>query len=354
MNGWADIIRTHEESDNLSVLVTVGAVKGSTPRETGTQMLVSNNTIIGTIGGGRLEYLAIEHAKSLLNRKHQNKTEILNLPLGPELAQCCGGHVDVFLYRLDNEDNHWLENIKDALISATPSVLLTNWTKNAVSRTVVENPQVINTIDAALMQAIDRSLKSGVTSIIHNRKNTAYVTLIEPLNSPTFHLTLFGAGHVGKAVIHTLSQLPCSISWIDERAEMFPGHLPQNVKKIVTSSPATQIEEAPKDSFYLVMTHSHQLDFELCEKILKRQDSAYLGLIGSKTKRQKFLKRLKLRGFGEQQLAALTCPIGLSHLEGKHPSQIAISVSAEILFLVQSVRQETSVAGQTDISLMKM
>jgi len=155
---------------------------------------------------------------------------------------------------------------------------------------------------------------------------------------------------VGKAIINTLSQLPCTITWIDEREEMFPDELPKNVEKVVAASPVHQLVDAPAASFYLVMTHSHQLDLELCAGILKRGDSAYLGLIGSKTKRNKFFSRLKLRGFEERQLAGLTCPIGLENLEGKRPAQIAISVSAQILQR-QQVRQQVEEQEKTSLYL---
>ncbi len=352
MSNWADIISGYEKNRNRSVLVTVGAVRGSTPRETGARMLVTEEEIIGTIGGGRLEYLAIEQARSSLKDETASKTQTLNLPLGPELAQCCGGYVDVLLCKLSVEDQHWLNQINSALTDQAPSLLLTNYKEGAVTRSIISNPQNLDTIDDALKAEIRDSLEKGKSGVIQHGENPENKTLIEPINGALFHLTLFGAGHVGKAVVHTLSQLPCTITWIDERADMFPERLPYNVQKIVSDVPIDQTRSAHADSYFLVMTHSHQLDLELCIEILKRENVQYLGLIGSQTKRQKFLKRLKLRGFGEQGLSKLTCPIGLPQLTGKHPAQIAISVSAELLGLAQAKEQKNSISEKTDVTML--
>lgn len=353
MSNWADIICGYEKNKNRSVLVTVGTVRGSTPRETGARMLVSEQEIIGTIGGGRLEYLAIEHARASLNDETAPKNQTLNLPLGPELAQCCGGYVDVLLCKLSVDDQPWLSQIKNALKDQAPSLLLSNYKKGIVIRSILANPQDLHTIDEVLQTEILNGLENGTSSFIEHSGNAENTTLIEPINKTLFHLTLFGAGHVGQAVVHTLSQLPCAITWIDERADMFPEVVPKNVQKIVSDLPAHQASLAPAQSFFLVMTHSHQLDLELCIEILKREDIPYLGLIGSLTKRQKFLKRLKFRGYGEHQLSKLTCPIGLTHLTGKHPTQIAISVSAEILALAQIKNQKIGIAEKSDRAMLK-
>ena len=338
MINWPDIFDLSEKDDTHSILVTVGAAHGSTPRETGSNMLVTEKQVIGTIGGGQLEYLAIDRARTLLGSKTE-KTEILSLPLGPELAQCCGGHVDVLLYRLTEEDAPWISAIKEVYQNNKRAVLLSNWGNGAVSRAVLCDNFEIDEIDEVLLSEITNCFENGRTGLHFPSKGALSFTMIEPLNIAQFHLTIFGAGHVGKAVVHTLSQLPCSIHWVDERAEMFPMSLPHNVKKIVAKNPQLHVKDAPASSYYLVMSHSHQLDLDLCAEILARGDSAYLGLIGSQTKRKKFEKRLRMQGLSDVKLGHMTCPIGLPHLQGKHPAQIAISVSADILNRVQTANQ---------------
>ncbi|MEH6402124.1 MAG: xanthine dehydrogenase accessory protein XdhC [Sneathiella sp.] len=350
MTNWTDIIKAYRAHKDCSVLVTVGSILGSTPRETGAKMLVTPTMTVGTIGGGQLEYLAIGQARESLENSESKTATVLKLPLGPELAQCCGGHVEVLLSPLNETDETWLSSLEDAQKSST-GILITNWNNETVTRRVVTNLLNVSTIDPSLLDGIEEVAQSHIPIVIRSDRLSENFTLIEPANEALFHLTLFGAGHVGKAVIHTLSQLPCTIDWIDERADMFPAELPENVQKTVSASPTHHISDAPANSFYLVMTHSHQLDLELCAEILKRGDSAYLGLIGSKTKRQKFRKRLTLRGFDERQLSDLTCPIGLENLEGKHPAQIAISVSAEIMKRQQERHHMGREKGKTAISL---
>lgn len=338
MINWPDIFELHEKENGQSILVTVAAVHGSTPRETGSSMLVTEKQIIGTIGGGQLEYLAIDRARVLLQSK-TTKTEILSLPLGPELAQCCGGHVDVLLCRLTEADDGWISSIKETYQDNRQALLLSNWDNGEISRSILYEDDNLDTVKDVLYTKVADGFEKRSAGIHMPKKGAPSFTLIEPLNIAQFHITIFGAGHVGKAVVHTLSQLPCSIHWIDEREEMFPASIPLNVTKIVAKNPCHRVKDAPSCSYYLVMSHSHQLDLDLCAEILKRGDGTYLGLIGSQTKRKKFEKRLKMQGVSESSLTQMTCPIGLPRLQGKHPAQIAISVSADILDRVQIVNQ---------------
>ena len=149
-------------------------------------------------------------------------------------------------------------------------------------------------------------------------------------------LCLFGAGHVGRALVHVLAGLPYRIHWFDARSEMFPASLPQNVVAEVSSDPRHDVASAPSGALFLVMTHSHALDFDICDRVLRRGDFSFLGLIGSSTKRASFARRLRLRGHSEAALARLTCPIGLAAIAGKAPAAVAISVAGQLLNLSQS------------------
>jgi xanthine dehydrogenase accessory factor len=145
-----------------------------------------------------------------------------------------------------------------------------------------------------------------------------------------FNIAVFGAGHVGAAVVSVLSGLDCNIRWIDSREGIFRA-VPRNVRTVETGEPALEVAAMPPGSHYLVMTHSHPLDFDICDRILRRGDAAYCGLIGSLTKRRRFEKRLRQQGLEQRAIDALVCPIGVTGISGKKPAEIAIAVAAEVL-----------------------
>jgi xanthine dehydrogenase accessory factor len=144
-------------------------------------------------------------------------------------------------------------------------------------------------------------------------------------------LYLFGAGHVGAAIVRALAELPCQVVWIDERDDMFPPVLPANVRVEATDTPEAVVEEAPAGASFLVLTHSHALDQQLSEHILRRTDFTWFGLIGSRTKRVSFERRLQERGIPAARMADMTCPIGLPGIHDKAPAVIAVSVAAQLM-----------------------
>ena len=157
--------------------------------------------------------------------------------------------------------------------------------------------------------------------------------LIDACLAPRAHLLLFGAGHVGAALVRQLAHLPCTVTWADERDDMFPAQLPANVRIEATDTPEALVAAAPPGASYLVMTHSHALDQRLSEAILARADVGWFGLIGSATKRAQFTRRLRERGIPPDRIDAMACPIGLPGIRNKTPAAIAISVSAQLLMV---------------------
>ncbi|WP_042262321.1 xanthine dehydrogenase accessory protein XdhC [Paraburkholderia heleia] len=145
------------------------------------------------------------------------------------------------------------------------------------------------------------------------------------------HIVLFGAGHVGHALVTLLGMLPCVVQWVDERDELFPDEVPANVQIEATDTPAAIVDDAPAGAYFLVMTHNHALDFELTERIMRRRDFAWFGLIGSKTKRVKFERRLIERGVQAQRMNEMTCPIGVAGIVDKAPASIAVAVAAQLM-----------------------
>jgi len=157
--------------------------------------------------------------------------------------------------------------------------------------------------------------------------------LLEPILPAAFQIALFGAGHVGKALVKLFGDLPCRVRWIDPREAEFPEQLPDNVTAIAAEDPEAEIDDLPADALVLIMTHSHPLDQRILEAALRRDDFRYVGLIGSETKKARFLKRLAARGVTERELSRLTCPIGVPGIEGKRPAEIAIAVMAQLLLV---------------------
>ena len=159
----------------------------------------------------------------------------------------------------------------------------------------------------------------------------ATTLLFERVAPPPWRVAVFGAGHVGKALVKLLADLPCRVTWIDSRPEEFPDELPGGIERAVPESPEDEVARLPPGADAVVMTHSHQLDFQVVEALLRRSDLGYVGLIGSRTKRERFLKRLAERGRPPEDLTRLTCPIGVPGIRGKLPAEIAIAVAAELL-----------------------
>jgi xanthine dehydrogenase accessory factor len=157
------------------------------------------------------------------------------------------------------------------------------------------------------------------------------------LAPPLFHLQLYGAGHVGRAIATLLSTLDVEVDWIDERDDEFPAATtlgtpwPPHIRQVCVDTVEAEVREAPPKCFYVVLTHQHDLDMRITEAILRRGDFGFLGLIGSKTKRQRFIHRFEQRGVPREAIARMTCPIGVEGIEGKQPELIAVAVVAQLL-----------------------
>ena len=158
-----------------------------------------------------------------------------------------------------------------------------------------------------------------------------------PTSAPLFHLQLHGAGHVGRAIATLLATLDVEVDWFDERDEEFPATTqlgsawPARIRRVSVDAIEAEVRHAPPGAYFLVLTHEHALDLRIVEAILGRGDFAFCGLIGSKTKRAKFARRLEERGLAPAAIARLTCPIGLEGIAGKEPEVIAAGVLAQLL-----------------------
>lgn len=337
-------------------LLTVVATRGSVPREVGTRMVVTARTCVGTIGGGQLEYQAVERARVLLQAPaDEGNRSLHSYTLGPELRQCCGGVVDLTIERLNQNDLGWITRV-ERMQAREPCVLIgrapeageaVDGRRHVVGASVHgesgEEPVAVELIDAARTMLDARHGNQLEPPAIRHIALNGQTWLLEKLTGPEFFLYLFGAGHVGRALVEVLAGYPCRIIWIDSRGAEFPDRIPGNVEKRVSANPVDEVFDTPADAFYLVMTHSHPLDLALCKAILG-QPFAYLGLIGSKSKRARFQKQLRVAGADLKQLARLTCPIGIESIRGKHPAAIAVAVAAELIALSERQPAHSPVA----------
>lgn len=244
-------------------LVEVVSAQGSTPREAGAIMLVSPHDTIGTIGGGQLEFMAIARARRMLADRASES--VMDIPLGPEIGQCCGGRVELRLRSVDDELAHRLIKQSERAEAALPEILV------------------------------------------------------------------FGGGHVGQALAAALALLPARTTIVETRLDALEG-MPPGVATRLTAVPEDMVRGAAPDSAFVVLTHDHALDFLIVAEALRRGDAAYVGMIGSKTKKATFRSWfLKTAGGSEDQFARLVSPIGGDTVKDKRPAVIAALAAAEII-----------------------
>jgi len=288
------------------VRIVITDIKGSTPRGVGTSMLVWATGESGTIGGGALEYQAIKTAREALMKK---TGWTASHPLGPDLGQCCGGFVKLAGEYF--EDKNLPTGEEGYFLRALPD----NGAK-----------ALANDIPIALCRHLSAARREGTAIEPCLAKNW----FLEPLVQAKTDLWIWGAGHVGRALIDIFSKTPdVDITWIDTAADRFPEVVSDQIQIHYSECPQTFVIHAPRKAYHIVLTYSHALYLALCDALL-RHHFGYAGLIGSKTKWTRFKKRLMMAGHDENNVKRITCPIGQPEL-GKHPWQIAIGVAAEFL-----------------------
>ena len=253
-------------------LVRLTRVLGSSPRNAGTQMFVAPDETLGTIGGGQLEYMMVDEARALLARGEDRTTR--DVPLGPEIGQCCGGRVTVDMHRLKADER---------------------------ARALAQAGREAETLP---------------------------------------HVYIMGAGHVGRALAGLLAQLPVRAILVDTRAEEL-ALCEALVEQRHTALPEAEIATAPPLSAFIVLTHDHALDFLLTAEALARGDAAYVGMIGSATKRVKFRNWCRDHG-GGQSIDRLTCPIGAAGSTDKRPELIAAFAVAEVMTALTSDTEDSA------------
>jgi xanthine dehydrogenase accessory factor len=325
VNEWISELCDLSAAGEPAVLVTVAGIRGSSPREIGAKMIVSASETFGTIGGGQLEYQSTRIAAGMLG---EDRPTLRSFPLGPSLGQCCGGVVEILFEPVTGGLPEWLRDLSALHGQGEPAVIATRISTTSPAKIVVTARDLFGTGDT-----IERVVATARDVLREGRGACRNVQeFYEPVISPDFNIAVFGAGHVGSAVVAALAALECNIRWVDSRRNIFRD-VPNNVRPVEADDPTLEVAAMPPGSYYLVMTHSHALDFEICDRILRREDAHYCGLIGSLTKRRRFLQRFRKQDMPQAMIDSLVCPIGMDGITGKKPAEIAVSVAAEVLAL---------------------
>ena len=332
MSHWVDELASVQSREQSAISVAVASTKGSVPREAGTRMLVTSAEVFGTIGGGHLEFKAIQISRDML--ASGGPSLLMRFPLGASLGQCCGGLVNL-LFEPVIPGTKWVEEILDfqqqgkSCIAVTPTHGSVTAGKLLITGEIHVGSLGSETLDREAIAIAKHRLADNQSSNLLAVGGDEY--FFEAISAPDFNVALFGAGHVGRAVAKILAELPCKITWIDSREGEFPAEIPHRAERRVNDFPEEEVAKAVSGSYFLVMTHSHQLDLAICERILRRQDFAYFGLIGSLSKRRQFERRLIARGISARRFDDMICPIGAGGIASKEPMAIAVAVAAELL-----------------------
>ena len=322
---WLRVLRERLTEGVPVVRVAVATVRGSAPREPGATLLcwrghAGGPAFWGTIGGGQLESRAREIASEVLAEPAPAR-RAEKFSLGATLGQCCGGAVELFWERFDPATG-----LVARLASDDGGASLRYCPLDED-----EGEHILRPEDA--LAGGWPPLREGQRAGIVRRAGRPY--FLETLDDPAVPVWLYGAGHVGTALVRVLTELPFRIQWIDSREGWLTARLAAlarpNLTGRVEEAPEDAVGDAPAGAWHVVMTHSHDQDLRICEAVLKRGDFGFLGLIGSRRKAQRFRHRLVARGIGADMVNRLVCPVGLSGIGGKEPGAVAIAIAAQLL-----------------------
>ena len=280
----------------------------------------------GTIGGGELEWRVLDAARRALAEGAQSAA-LRRYSLGPELGQCCGGSVEVLSEVLVAGQLDAVRALA-AQENLGPFLARARIGRRAVVRIPVEDGEGALGTDRAVEVIGDRAL---ALRRLDTPGTDGEVEIIERFGDRPQEIWLFGAGHVGRALMLALAPLPFALTWIDERRGAFPSVLPRHVRTIESPNAAVELAAAPSDAAIVVMTHSHPLDLAIVHAALAAARFSYVGLIGSSSKRARFVQRLRSAGLSDDLIQPLVCPIGLPQIRSKSPGAIAAGVTAQLL-----------------------
>lgn len=335
MTDWIDKALEKLEKQDRIVRISVCHTRGSAPRHTDARLLLDKSDIWGTIGGGNLELQALARAKKLLN---SGEPRILfeTVRLADAASQSCGGEVTLLYEAFCKADRDWLERLRQSDGNSGDNKVFYRMIplqSDQSSRLVERSSKLVesaygrhNNRPGQSMRLLDRA-----GALLDLPDPGACHTVIEEIRRTPHNLVVFGAGHVGRAVVPIVATLGYPIYWIDERASIFPSPVPEQVKT-VNKAPFECLDLVNDHSHVLVFTHAHELDYQIVSKLLQNGHFASLGMIGSLVKKRRFLKRLETEaGMSKAAIDQLICPIGMPEIGGNKPEHIAISVAADLI-----------------------
>jgi xanthine dehydrogenase accessory factor len=321
---WPAVACRMIERDRDVVRVVVTELRGSAPREAGACLLISKREVIGTIGGGALEWHALQDAHALLAAEQMCSAQSRRIVLAAELGQCCGGVVRLWIERFSVADLPTLRLATRALSEIGIVKLVTR----------IEGQHVSRSLDR-----LSRSIRPALR-LIETPDGDA--TLEEHIDARVASVWLYGAGHVGQALVRVLQDLPIRVTWVDSREDLLPRDISDHVRGVCAMEPVATVADAPANARFLILTHDHALDYELVQAILRRGNFASLGLIGSASKAARFRSRLRRDGFSEEVIARLVSPVGIEGIHSKRPAAIAIAIAAQLLQQISAPAEKSA------------
>jgi len=296
------------------VVVKVEKTNGSTPRASDAKMVITHDDVLGTIGGGNMEYQAISLAQNLLKSSQDKIVDWQTFPLIPRFDQCCGGRVQLSFEKV-TQQTLWFQKLKNLSLNDFKDYVLIHQNNNI--------PRTLITLE-----------DFNKNRFVHN--STAQNQFFEPLIPVQPKIIILGAGHVARSLIHHLTPLELDISCYDTRACELNKIKQPNVKKKLFDDAQSMMNAVPNHSYCLIMTHSHRLDFELTKSCLVRAGLLkFIGLIGSKAKKHRFVQQLINLGISKEEISKLECPVGTPNIQGKTPELIALSITYQLLEKLQ-------------------
>jgi xanthine dehydrogenase accessory factor len=360
MNSWLKPVKTASALNKGFVLLTIISTKGSTPCSNGDKIVFSGaESVFGSIGGGNLEFKALSFAEELLSL-NSNGTYLKKYPLGASLGQCCGGYVNVMFESFIQSDatNSWIETVSNLLQDNEDFIVATIIDSNSEIEfsskkfVYLDGTLSPNIDDKKISSLITKSAKdllllSDSPTIVQFENQSGALTEVcfeKVLTSEVQPVVVFGAGHISRALMPILINLPIKIYWVDDRAEQFDKYQGDTSQiDIICDDFVQSIPDLPDSSYCLVITYSHQIDFEICEKMITQNNFSYLGMIGSEIKGKKFRDRFHQKNFSEEVINKFICPIGDKQKFLKSPAAIAVTIAMDLINFIEHKRQPESV-----------
>ena len=360
MNSWLKPVSNAISLNNAFVLLTVIETKGSTPCSRGDKIVFAGGrSIFGSIGGGNLEFKALGFAKNLLSVKI-NTIHLEKYPLGATLGQCCGGYVKVMFESFVETDSSpknffsWVDTAVSLIEKNQDFVITTLINKHSEKEHSYQkfiyssDNNVVFSSESELSKEIHDSVSDLMSasegpSVIEFKDESGLLTevcLEKVVCSEIQAVAVFGAGHISRALMSIITKLPINIYWIDDRPLQFEQYKDDTSQiNIICDDFSAGLIDLPDNAYCLVITYSHQIDFDICEQIISKNKFSYLGMIGSAIKGKKFRDRFLQKGYPEKTVDKFTCPIGEKQKFLKSPTAIAVTIAMDLINFLEHKRQ---------------